>query len=253
MNNISIDVYNEGASKTPLVCIHGFLETKEMWSNLHLFFVDRPIICIDVPGHGQSEIAEDTNCSMETIASMIEESLRSMSIDKYDVIGHSMGGYIALSLLEQFPAQINKCILLNSNFLDDTEEKKKDRVRSLKMLAKYPKLYFKQAFEGLFIEPELHMDAINRLIEHAKGLNHFGIQFALEAMMFRKNQSNLVKMNSDRFFMIQGEKDAMFMDPVAYESVLPSAHWTTIKDSKHMSLIEQQQVTLEAVLTIIEK
>lgn len=252
MNNISIDIYNEGAPKTPLVCLHGFLETKEMWRDLHLLFVDRPIICIDLPGHGQSEIEESIQCGFETMAKMVDELVSRLEISKYDIIGHSMGGYLTLALLEKFPAKVNKCILLNSNFLEDSAQKKEDRLRSLSILSKRPSLYFKKAFEQLFYEPEKHYQVINQLATIATHHSLFGLQYAIESMMNRKNQSNLLELNKGKVCMIQGEHDGMYMEPNRYSKMVPLDYWYTIQSSKHMSLIEQPTQTFEVILTWLE-
>ena len=251
MNNISLNVYNEKGTDVPIICLHGFLETKEMWSNLHLFFSNHPIYCIDLPGHGQSSLNENTKCSLQTIGKMIMEALGQMKITECYVLGHSMGGYVALALLELFPEMVRKVILLNSNYLADSESKRSDRVRGIHILRKHPKLYFNQAFEPLFLEPEKHSEVIQQLMDRAQTTGTDGILYAIEAMMNRKDQSELVKMNADKVFMIQGEMDTMFMSPPENQSTLPLKQWFKVFNSKHMSIFERETETMLAIGEVI--
>ncbi len=253
MHNIQLTIDNEEGDEIPLVCLHGFLETKEMWGNLHLFFDDNPIYCFDIPGHGKSHLPENTVCGIDQLARMILEALTLLNVNSFIVIGHSMGGYIALEMLKQKKNSISKIILLNSNFISDTEQKKKDRWRSIQLLQHRPKMYYKQAFETLFWEPERWEGLIRSLGRKAQEMKMFALHYSLEAMMSRNDQSWLVKENQDKVFMLQGEKDTMFMDPNENVEVLKLSQWITFSESKHMSFFEQNEDVLIEIEKIIKK
>lgn len=253
MNRISVIKDNDGAEKIPIICLHGFLESKEMWSNLHLFFSDRPIYALDIPGHGQSELDELSDCSISNLAQMIIEALDLLRIDCFVLIGHSMGGYIGLEILHKIPNRVDQLILLNSNYHADSPEKKIDRMRSIQVLRKFPKIYFKKAFESLFLLPEKWEKEILELSNEASKIKHFAILFSLEAIMERKDNSNLVSQFQEKVFMIQGREDGMFMEPSIHKSTLDIKHWIVIENSKHMSVFEQNEEVMWAISQCLVK
>ena len=107
----------------PVVFIHGFLEDLTMWRHM------APItgfqsICIDLPGHGLSEASEDL--AIPSMATQVALLLDALNIDKFHVVGHSMGGYVGLELLSS-DDRTQKLVLMNSNFWSDDEEKKNNR------------------------------------------------------------------------------------------------------------------------------
>ncbi len=248
MNKISIDVYNEDALKTPIICLHGFLESKEMWSQLHLFFLDHPIYCLDLPGHGDSLLEEKVSPTMETLAQMIVEVLDRLRLEEFHIIGHSMGGYVGLSLLELLTKRVKSLVLLNSNYLADSDLKKAERVRSLRVMYSRPDYYFKQAFQSLYVQPERFAADIELLSKRASSFEHFGIILAMECITNRKEQSDLVNTHKKKIFYIQGEKDGMFIEPDF--SVLDQIHWCSVPNSKHMSLFENRDFVISYIQLI---
>ncbi len=98
-----------------VILLHGFLESSTMWSYIDWLGVRQ--IRIDLPGHGKSP-----HVDCEDIVSMAELVNRSLSPDERRepiIVGHSMGGYVALELIKYF--ENPRLILINSNFWKDSE------------------------------------------------------------------------------------------------------------------------------------
>ena len=84
----------------PLVLIHGFCETSRMWTDFaEKLAKDFRVICPDLPGIGDSPISGE-QISLEEVAVMLEEWMDTNEIHQPIVIGHSLGGYVTLALLE---------------------------------------------------------------------------------------------------------------------------------------------------------
>lgn len=114
----------EGEGKT-LVFLHGFLESSTMWSYLDLNELPAQRIFIDLPGHGKSELTDTSEWpSIDFMTDEVMNVLTKLRIESYNVIGHSMGGYIGL-LLKEKDNRCEKVILMNSNFWADSEKKEK--------------------------------------------------------------------------------------------------------------------------------
>ena len=119
-----------------VVLLHGFLENSAMWNEIANILSKRNrVICIDLLGHGQTGNLGYIY-SMEDQAQMVKAVLNHLKLRKYVVVGHSMGGYVALAFAKLFPSAIKGLSLMNSTALPDSEEKKISRDRGIKALKK---------------------------------------------------------------------------------------------------------------------
>lgn len=108
----------------PLVLIHGFCETGNMWTDFaEALSNEFRVICPDLPGIGVSSIAGD-RISLEEVAVSLEEWMEANQVENPIVIGHSLGGYVSLALLELMGNRIKAIGLFHSTaFADDGEKK----------------------------------------------------------------------------------------------------------------------------------
>lgn len=192
-----------GASKTPLVLLHGFLESSTMWDYLDLES-DYTVLRIDLPGHGKSELISSD--SMWSMAVAVKEVIDHNDLTEYNVIGHSMGGYVAieLSLID------NRCcgvVLLNSNMWADSPEKQKDRKRVAELVKTKKDMFIREAIPNLFDNPKESRDAVEALILEASKMSSEAIGASSIAMSKRKDYSLEVKSDQMSVFVIQGRFD----------------------------------------------
>ena len=95
--------YSDQGRGQVIVLLHGYLETSEVWSSVaHQLSKKFRIIAVDLPGHGKSDCNREV-LSMEIMATIIKKLLESLSIKKFLLTGHSLGGYITLAFAELFP------------------------------------------------------------------------------------------------------------------------------------------------------
>jgi len=106
-----------GDSRKPvLVMLHGFLGSKNDWDTLipdllpHFY-----CICIDLPGHGQSPALAPGPSGFERVASAIQTTLSSLPIERYHLLGYSLGGRIALHLAQAYPNKLLSLSLESSH------------------------------------------------------------------------------------------------------------------------------------------
>ena len=85
----------------PLVLVHGFLGSSKMWEPQINFFKDYfRVITPDLPGFGRSNKAKSHN-SLQSIANLLLDCLEEKKIDKFHLLGHSMGGMIVQEMAKQ--------------------------------------------------------------------------------------------------------------------------------------------------------
>src|SRR5688500_12600466 len=95
---VSYRVTGEGE---PIVLLHGFGETSEIWKNQFDAFPDHKLIIPSLPGTGPS--APATDMSMEGLAKALHAVIeKEVGTEKVMLIGHSMGGYITLAYVEKY-------------------------------------------------------------------------------------------------------------------------------------------------------
>ncbi len=94
-----------------------------MWTEyVELFSKKYRVITIDLLGHGESDSLGYVH-EMEENANAVNEVLENLKIEKAIILGHSMGGYVALAFAELYPQKIQKLVLLNSTSKEDSAEK----------------------------------------------------------------------------------------------------------------------------------
>lgn len=114
---------DEGRSNgKAVVLLHGFLQSLDVWSSYVLTYLhDMRVITIDLPGHGQTESFSEVH-SMDFMARIVKRVLEEVGVDQCVMVGHSMGGYVALAFAEKYPYTLRGLGLINSHALSDSEQ-----------------------------------------------------------------------------------------------------------------------------------
>ena len=94
----------------PLVLLHGFLGTSKMWKPQIDFFKDHfRVITPDLPGFGKSNKAK-SHKSIQSISNFLLDCLKEKKIDKFHLLGHSMGGMIVQEMVKSDGNKISKLV-----------------------------------------------------------------------------------------------------------------------------------------------
>ena len=94
----------------PLVLIHGFLGSSRMWGPQIDFFKDFfRVITPDLPGYGKSNKTTSHN-SIQSMANLLLDCLEEKKIDKFYLLGHSMGGMIVQEIAKKNGNKISKLV-----------------------------------------------------------------------------------------------------------------------------------------------
>ena len=195
--------------KVPLVLLHGFLEDSEIWDPIiEELQKERQIICIDLPGHGKSEGIADVH-SMKLMADVVREVLKAIDIEKISIAGHSMGGYVSLEFLKNFPMILKSVMLMNSTPIEDTVEKREIRDRSVDLVGKNKEAYVSMAISNLYPEQSKRKYAseIDDLKSRAVKMEAKNIQAALIGMKIRTNYVEELKGFSGQKIIAAGRQD----------------------------------------------
>jgi pimeloyl-ACP methyl ester carboxylesterase len=105
------DLYiREAGEGFPLVLVHGFLGSSDMWEPQINFFKNSfRVIAPDLPGFGKSNKVKLRN-SIQSIANLLLETLQNKKIDKFHLLGHSMGGMVVQEMAKKSGDKISKLV-----------------------------------------------------------------------------------------------------------------------------------------------
>jgi pyruvate dehydrogenase E2 component (dihydrolipoamide acetyltransferase) len=97
----------------PIVLVHGFGADLNAWmfNQPALAANGRRVVALDLPGHGNS-IKQVGSGDAEAFSSVVSDALAALGIDRFHLVGHSMGGAVALVLAGKMPARIASLTLL---------------------------------------------------------------------------------------------------------------------------------------------
>lgn len=249
--NISFSDTGKGSV---VVLIHGFLENASMWKNVAPEISKRNrVIAIDLLGHGKTDCLGYVH-TMELFAETIAVVLKELRIRKCTLIGHSLGGYIALAFAEKHPQKIKGLCLMNATSNEDTAERKALRLRANKMIANNFTNMVRMSFANLF-DPKsktIFKEEIELAISEALQTPMQGYIAAQEGMRLRINRNRVLTENSFNKLLIIGEKDPV----LDFETSLIEAEKTNSKvvvfPNGHMGHIENK-LALQNALAVFLK
>jgi len=110
-------VYRVAGSGSPIVLIHGMLNSSSHWRSVALNLAsDFTVIAPDLIGHGDSA-APRGDYSLGAHAASIRDLLAATGIERATIVGHSLGGGVAMQFFYQFPQRVERLVLISSGGL----------------------------------------------------------------------------------------------------------------------------------------
>ena len=252
--NTKISFTDDGKG-TAVVLLHGFLENKTMWDKyVSALSKNHRVITIDLLGHGETECLGYVH-TMEDQADMIFAVLISLRIRKIVLVGHSMGGYVALAFAELYPDNVKGLFLLNSTSRADSDERKINRDRAIKAVKQNHTNFVRISISNLFSEDnrEVLAKEIEKVKLQALKTPLQGIVASLEGMKIRKDREVLLHFAPYPIQLVLGKKDGVLIyDDTIDQIEGTKVELTTFPDG-HMSHIENEKELKIVLLEFLKK
>ncbi len=110
-------IYRVAGSGPPVVLVHGMLNSSSHWQSVALSLADRhTVIAPDLIGHGDSA-APRGDYSLGAHAASIRDLLTAIGVERATIVGHSLGGGVAMQFFYQFPQRVERLVLISSGGL----------------------------------------------------------------------------------------------------------------------------------------
>lgn len=240
--NINISFSDLGKGQA-IILLHGFLENKTMWKGVEKELLKRNrVIAIDLLGHGETDCLGYVH-HLDLFSEAIEAVLKSLKLRRFYLIGHSLGGYIALTLANRNVAKVKGICLLNSTSNEDDQERKALRLRANTMAQHNFENLIRMSFINLFTASsrEKFKSEINTALSEALHTKVQSYIAANEGMRTRKNQSKVLKTTSFKKLIIAGRKDPVLDIQKSIQEAKDTNTDIEILDGGHMSHIENSK------------
>lgn len=250
--DIPVRLQWEGKGEAVLL-LHGYLETLEVWDEFAAALSKHcKVIRLDLPGHGFSGTKAEIN-SMDDMAKVAREVLREAGEEKAHLLGHSMGGYVALAFASQFPEATSSLCLFHSTPYADTPEKKEKRQREIELIAagKLPLLLDAQMTQvfadenvGKFEEKIADMQGCSMAMEAE------GVMASIRGLGNREDRQEFLRGFKKDLLFVFGAKDNFIGSETTekMKSEFPHAQVLDLEHSGHCGFVEEKDKSVQALL-----
>lgn len=237
----------------PVVFIHGFCETHEIWNGFIEPFTDHhEIIVIDLPGFGASPLPH-TPFSIDEIAARILTWMDEQHIRRPIVIGHSLGGYVALAMAGTDTAKMSGLGLFHSTIFEDSEERKANRTKVIEFVSKHGVDPFIDTFvPGLFFDK--HHPVISLVDNISRKTPQATLIAYSQAMRNRPSYEAVFKKLEMPTLILAGEKDGIIPVEISSKHLLynPKAQLHLLPSVGHMAMYENPTEAQKIISAFIQ-
>jgi len=245
INGLSL-AYDRRGKGTPLVLIHGFPLDHTTWNETAVLLEDTfDLIMPDLRGFGQSTTISEAY-AIDDMATDIAGLLDHLGIEKAGIVGHSMGGYVALAFARLHPTHVRGLGLVSSQVLADSPERKQGRYD---MAAKVGGNGVGVVADAM--APKLSADA--RVQEFVRDLimrqSPAGVMGALKAMAEREDSTSLLALLKFAIVILHGNADELIPVDRSREmkAAIVHAEFVELKGIGHMPMMEDTKRTAETL------
>ena len=247
---------DEGRSNKPtLVLLHGFLQNLDVWTSYVLSYMQQlRVITIDLPGHGMT----DSFCDVHTtdfMADIVKEVLNAAGVDQCVVVGHSMGGYVALAFAERYPYTVRGLGLVNSHAMADSAAHREQREQVCQQAQDNVASYIVSFIPSLFDDSRRAVlsQEINDLQAQCLHTTSASVIAAQRGMARRPSRIGLLQQMDVPVYFVFGKNDPRIPIELAVtQTLLPRrAEALLLENTGHMAFLEEREYVKPRLLNFV--
>jgi len=244
--------YSNIGSGFPIVLLHGFCENKHLWSHqTNALQHEFQLISFDLTGFGESKISTtETEYSIEYLAEQVHQSLESMGLTEYIIIGHSLGGYVALAFAEKYTKKLKGLGMFHSTAFADSEEKKQNRDKTMDFIKRNGVDLFAKSFVQPLFSKQHRTYLTQEIADAQETVRQTPIETILkatEAMKKRPDRTHVLKEASYPILYVIGKEDlAVPLAQSEAQCYIPKKNIVHLLEGvAHMGMIEAKEKSTE--------
>jgi pimeloyl-ACP methyl ester carboxylesterase len=239
--------HDRGGDADPILFVHGSGGSHAVWKSQARLADDRPVIALDLSGHGESDdVAAEPG--YEALSAYVDDTLAvAEAVGARVLCGNSLGGAVVTTLALERDFDPSALILAGTGA----------RLAVLDDLLQWLRTDFERAVEFLHGPDRLFHDPDDRLVAASSEMLHAAGR-AVTERDFRTCHAFDVRGRlggiDAHTLAVVGEHDAL-TPPWYHEELaehVPDAEWTTIDDAAHLAMLERPEAFNDAVTTFLD-
>ena len=239
-----------------LMLIHGFGEDWRVWKyQIEAISKHYTLILPNIFGSGDSDMLEGENITIDNYAEGLKEIILAEKIKQLSIFGHSMGGYIALAYLAQFPEDVSSIGLLHSTAYADDENKIEERNKSIQFIREFGSLPFlKSSVPKLFSAFKHNKSFFDAFMQMGINISKNTLIQYYNAIKNRPDRIDLLKKVTIPVLFISGMEDKVvsYNDNIG-QSILPSiSEIKLLTNTAHIGFYENPDLSNNAIILFLQ-
>lgn len=249
----SLIAYTDVGAGEPLVLIHAFPTDERLWepqrAGLQKNF---RVITLDLSGFGKAPPVDGEAVIMTDYADEVKQLLDQLHIKKAIIGGESMGGYVALAILEKYPDVVSGLILSDTQSIADSDEAKAKREATALDVLEHGSAQLISGFMPKALTPQASDQTRQYLQTILESQSSTAIASALRGMEERPDTSNLLSGTSLPVLIITGDQDALISSEQSQNmhQLAKNSKLVIISNAAHLSSLEQPAQWNQAVINM---
>lgn len=243
--------YNTTGQGNAVVLLHGFCESSHIWNSFVAELSQQyTVVTIDLPGFGASDMIESYTIS--ALADAVVQVLDVLELKTCVLIGHSMGGYVAVDFAQRYSVRLKGLGFFHSHPFADNEEKKKNRLKAIEFIQKHGVTPFvTHLFTNLFA-PQFVIEnpaVVEDFIDECTTQHRDAVIAASRAMMEREDKSAVLKHLRCPVLFIIGEQDTSIPLQQSFSQVALALQSEVhlLQGIGHLGMLEAKEQSLDIV------
>lgn len=254
---MSLHTYRKDGDGLPLVLLHGFPLDHRMWDAVaDALPAGRAVHAVDLPGTpGNADDLPEPG--LEVSADLVAEVLRAAGVESAVIAGLSMGGYVALALVERHPELVAGLALVDTKSTADAPEAHANRLRIADEAETTGTVDPVRPMAGSLLgettraaRPEL-ADEIAAWIDQQEPA---GIAWSQRAMAARPDRSDVLRAFRGPVAVVVGDEDTVTPVEAAEHLVATAdgARLVVVPQAGHLSAVEQPAAVAAALADLAQ-
>jgi 4,5:9,10-diseco-3-hydroxy-5,9,17-trioxoandrosta-1(10),2-diene-4-oate hydrolase len=251
-----VNVVELGEGPATIVFVHGLSGSWPNWlEQLPVFAADHRVIALDLPGFGHSPMPAQ-EITISGYARTVDGLLDALGVDSAALVGNSMGGFIAAELAINFPARVERLVLISAAGISTHKRRDVERVvpalrKAERAIAMYTawmaarsgtvarRAGLRNATFGLVTRhPSRLSPAL--VAEQLKGAGKPGFMQALATILDYPIRERLPEIACPTL-IVWGAEDRLIgvRDADVFEELIPDSRKVVFEDTGHMAMLER--------------
>ena len=247
--------YREAGEGRLALFVHGFPLDHSVWlDQLAGLGHVRRCVAVDLRGFGRSDPITETSLSMEVMADDVAGLIDALGADQADIVGISMGGYVALALWELRPELVRSLTLMDTRASADSTETRLARQTLVDALLADGRTSVAGEMADSLLAPNPPAMIRARLRSMIEGTRYETLVAALDGMRNRPDRTPLLGSISVPSLVVGGDLDtlATSAEMRALADRIKGARTAIIPGAAHLPPMERPDRTNEALIELFE-